>query len=201
MATTAAAACQQRSGGGQCIGSATAVGMAVAAVATSHCHAATVRRRGGDEDTSDNINGVGADNNQQSTKNCHGNGNGNNDSDDNGDGNEGDGGSGGSMVAVREQRPAWWQRRQLGKSAALAVVASLVAEVAAWQVCGVGGGSQLGDGGGSLARVWRWRRWLFTNFDIKVEGILVLPLGLLNCGCPVWIAKSSYFHVRWNPYR
>ncbi len=43
------------------------------------------------------------------------------------------------MVTVRGQWPAWWRRRQLGKSAVLAAAASLAAEAAAWQECGIGG--------------------------------------------------------------
>ena len=41
----------------------------------------------------------------------------------------------------------------------MTAAASLAAEVAAWQERGVGGGGQLEDGGSSLARAWRWRRW------------------------------------------
>jgi hypothetical protein len=52
-----------------------------------YCLAATVRRRGGNEDTGSNSNGRGTENNQQSTKSSDGNGNGNGDNDSNNDDN------------------------------------------------------------------------------------------------------------------
>ena len=99
------------------------------------CRVATVRRRSGDEDTGGDSDGGGT-NNQQSTKSTE---------------------MAkmtatkitmetkGTAVAVtaRGQRPAWRRRRQLGKNAALAAAASLVAEVAAWRERGVGGISSM----------------------------------------------------------
>ncbi len=106
--------------------------------------AATGRRPGGNEDIGGNSDGGGT-NNQQSTRSS--NGNSDDDSDCNDNENEGDGGGGGSAATMRGRQPAWW--RQLGETA---VGGSLAMEAAAWQERGVGGGGQLGNGGGSLAR-------------------------------------------------
>ena len=89
----------------------------------------------------------GGTNNQQLTKSSDGNGNRNGDDDNNYD----DNGNKGAAVAAEARR------KQLGKSAALAMAASLATEAATWQERGIRGGGQLGNGGG-MARVLRWRR-------------------------------------------
>ncbi len=80
----------------------------------------------------------------------------------------GDGGaSGRSTASARGRRPAWQQRRQLGKSVALAVVAER------WRhrqrQCGGGssGHSQLGSGGSSLTETRLWRQQLTTMTTLR----------------------------------
>ena len=54
-----------------------------------------------------------------------------------------------------ETKARWW-RQKCGCSAG---AAADLAAAAAWQERGVGGGSQLGAGGGSLARTRHWQWW------------------------------------------